>query len=107
MELDSLANLFDIANQSLLEESVQIIDNSNLIKEELFNLLTEKWERVCCFGSAERLIEIFGDYEEKSWVKKRSKLGRSADVWLTEMGEYSNYFLPSNQREIRNVKNKT
>ena len=104
LELKSMSDLMGLTAFSHIQDPVDVISDKNKIVDEAFKLLSADWDHMLCFGSAERLLEVIGDSEEKSWVQSRFKKGKTVDVWLTELGKYSDYFLPSSGRELRNVK---
>ena len=104
LELQSISDLMGLTAFSHMEDPIQIITDQNKITEEAYKELYRPWEYFYCYGSTERLVDVIGDAEEKDWVKKRVKLGKTADAIITEKGEYFDYFMPSNNKELRNVK---
>jgi sugar-specific transcriptional regulator TrmB len=104
LELQSMGDLMGLAAYSHLEDPIEIITDQNKIQEKAFEKLYKPWEHFLCYGSAERLIDVIGDREEKEWVKRRAKMGKSVSAYLTEIGEYANHFLPNNNEDLRNVK---
>jgi len=104
LELKSIGNLMSLTAFSHLEEPLEIITNQNKIQEKAFSLFASDWDKFLCYGSAERLIDVIGNQEEREWVKQRSKRGRTVDCWITEIGDYAHDFLPNNDKDLRNVK---
>jgi len=104
LELKSIGNLMGLTAFSHLEEPLQIITDRNKIQEKAFTLFAGNWDHFLCYGSAERLIDVIGNQEEREWVKQRSKKGRTVDCWITEIGNYAHDFMPNNDKEYRNVK---
>ena len=103
LELQSISDLMGLTAFSHMEDPIQIITDQNKITEEAYKELYSPWEHFYCYGSTERLVDIIGDAEEKDWVKKRTKMGKSVDAIITEKGEYFDYYMPSNNKELRNV----
>ncbi|MBN2086801.1 hypothetical protein JW758_00470 [Candidatus Peregrinibacteria bacterium] len=104
LELQSMGDLMGLTAFSHIEDPVEIITDQNLIKEKAFKILHKDWEHFVCYGSPERLIDVIGEDEEKDWVKRRYKMGKSVDAVMTEVGDYVNYILPTCERDLRNVK---
>ena len=104
LELKSINNLMGLTAYSHMEEPLEIITDQNKITDKAFEILSRPWDKFLCYGSAERLLDVIGDDEEKAWVKERARRGKEVDVYLTELGDYSDYFLPDNTKDLRNVK---
>lgn len=100
-QLDSLLNL---TLSSDMEDPVEVHTDKNKIADAYFNILNDGDSDMRVFGSAERLIEIFGPALEHAFVDIRRKKGIKCDVVLTECGDYGKELMASNRRELRNAK---
>lgn len=105
LELKRLNNLMNLSSQySQTEDPVEILFDQNQIVEKCYEIIRRPWDKMLCYGSAERLIDVIGDKPERDYVLMRSKKGKAADAILTELGDYTKEFIPNNHRELRNVK---
>lgn len=105
LEIKRLDNLMNL-NSSFLdnEDPVQVLVNPNDITEKCFEILHQPWDSMLCYGSAERLIDVIGNDAEREFVKLRVKKGKKAYAILTELGGYTQEFIPHNHRDLRNMK---
>lgn len=105
LELKRLNNLMNLSSQhSQTEDPVEILFDQNQIIEKCYEILRRPWDKMLCYGSAERLIDVIGDKPERDYVQMRSRKGKTADALLTELGNYTKEFIPNNHRDLRNVK---
>ncbi|MBU0667494.1 hypothetical protein KJ951_02350 [Patescibacteria group bacterium] len=100
-QLDSLIN-FSLDGD--MEDPLEIHTDKNKVADSYFQILSEDASNMRVFGSAERLIDIFGSDLERAFVNIRRKKGIKCDVVLTESGDYAKELMASEGRELRNTK---
>lgn len=104
LELKKVNNLMTFSNNSYATEPVELLTEPNQIIEKCFQILQKPLNNFCCYGSAERLIDVIGKDPEHEFVKIRSRKGKKVNCVLTEIGEYTKEFIPHNERDLRNMK---
>lgn len=68
----------------------------------IFDLLTQDWETVLCFGDYESFIAMFGLDVEREWIQERIKRGKRASVLATQDGEFARDIDKLSHNELRN-----
>jgi DNA-binding MarR family transcriptional regulator len=104
LELKDLDNLMNLNARAFKEDPIKILYDKNQIAEQNYKILHKPWNRINVFGSGERLIDVVGEEHEKNFVKIRTRMGKSVNLYLTEYGEYASEFMPKNEAQLRDVK---
>ncbi|MDD4351731.1 MAG: helix-turn-helix domain-containing protein [Candidatus Gracilibacteria bacterium] len=101
LELRELSCL-DLFSQT--EDPIEIITDQDKINEKYLSILSDNWENLLCYGSIERLLDIFGQEIEMNFIRQRCNKGKKGFGVLTERGEFTNFLLPRCQEEFRSIK---
>jgi len=103
LELKQLDSIFHLTLQNE-EDPIEIHSDENKIIDTCFQVLRNQNERLQAIGSGERLIDILGKDLERQFVDMRKRKGIKCDVVLTEYGPYAQELMPTNERDLRNMK---
>jgi sugar-specific transcriptional regulator TrmB len=105
MELRTLNNLFDLSSGSFAEDPVEVITEENQMYDKYFQILNKPWGNLLAYGSAERLIDVYGSDAEHQFVDIRCRKGKTANIILTQKNEYAEEILEdNNEKRMRRIR---